>query len=220
MHSLPNGHPATETQKSKWLVIAVTAITLGLASACATYPLAANDDVCSIFRAKRSWHNTALKMQDKWNLPLHVPMAIMYQESKFRHNAKPPRRYLLGFIPWKRRSTAYGYAQAIDGTWENYMTETSNRSARRTNFNDALDFMGWYLNKTTKLTDIPREDTYRQYLAYHEGWTGYKRRSYDDKAWLKQVARNVDNLSMRYEQQYQSCADDLDRGFWRRVTPG
>ncbi len=159
-------------------------------------------------------------MQDKWNLPLHVPMAIMYQESKFRHNAKPPRRYLLGFIPWKRRSTAYGYAQAIDGTWENYMTETSNRSARRTNFNDALDFMGWYLNKTTKLTDIPREDTYRQYLAYHEGWTGYKRRSYDDKAWLKQVARNVDNLSMRYEQQYQSCADDLDRGFWRRVTPG
>lgn len=159
-------------------------------------------------------------MQDKWNLPLHVPMAIMYQESKFRRNAKPPRRYLLGFIPWKRRSTAYGYAQAVDGTWQNYMTETRNRSARRTNFKDALDFMGWYLTKSAKITDIPKEDAYRQYLAYHEGWTGYKRRSYDQKAWLKQVARNVDTLSTRYEQQYQSCAEDLDRGFWRRVLPG
>lgn len=210
---------AKNTISSRWFVI-LTLAAIATVSSCATFPLAATDDVCSIFRAKRGWHSTALKMQNKWNLPLHIPMAIMYQESKFRRNAKPPRRYLLGFIPWKRRSTAYGYAQAVDGTWKNYMSETSNRSARRTNFNDALDFMGWYLTKSAKLTDIAKEDAYRQYLAYHEGWTGYKRRSYDEKAWLLKVARNVDNLSLRYEQQYRSCADDLDRGFWNRVLPG
>lgn len=161
-----------------------------------------------------------MKMQSKWELPLHVPMAIMYQESKFRRKAKPPRRLLLGIIPWKRASTAYGYAQALDGTWLSYIEETRNRGASRTNFKDALDFMGWYLNKSSKINNIPKDDTYRQYLAYHEGWTGFKRRSYDKKQWLITVAGKVDAMSKRYESQYASCADDLDSGFWKRLVRG
>ena len=41
-------------------------------------------------------------------------MAIIKQESSFIADAKPDRRKLLGFIPWKRKSSARGYAQAID----------------------------------------------------------------------------------------------------------
>jgi len=156
-------------------------------------------------------------MQRKWELPLHVPMAIMHQESKFRRKAKPPRRYVLGIIPWKRPSTAYGYAQALDGTWASYIEETNNRGASRTRFKDALDFMGWYLTKSSKINNISKDDTYQQYLAYHEGWTGFKRRSYEQKKWLKEVATNVDDLSKRYESQYASCSADLDKGFWRRL---
>lgn len=192
------------------LVLVVLSIT-----ACASLPLTSVDDVCSIFRAKKNWHQTALGMQEKWNIPLHVPMAIMYQESKFRRKAKPPRKYLLGIIPWKRRSSAFGYAQAVDGTWQAYVDSTGNRFARRTNFDDALDFMGWYMNKSASIASIDLDDTYRQYLAYHEGWTGFKKRSYENKAWLKQVASNVDQLSDRYAVQYQGCANDLENGFLR-----
>lgn len=205
--------------KSKWYKLAIVLV-IAAVSSCATFPLTSTDDVCSIFRAKSNWHSTALQMQKKWNMPLHVPMAIMYQESKFRRKAKPPRRYILGFIPWKRRSSAYGYAQAVDGTWKSYLTETRNKFASRTNFKDALDFMGWYFNKSSTIAAIDIEDTYRQYLAYHEGWTGYKRQSYEQKKWLMQVARNVDELSIRYKLQYQACAADLDKGFWSRILPG
>ena len=145
---------------------------------------------------------------------MHVPMAIMYQESKFRRKAKPPRKYLLGIIPWKRRSSAFGYAQAVDGTWQAYVDDTGNRFAKRTRFDDALDFMGWYMNKSTSIASIELDDAYRQYLAYHEGWTGFKRRSYEQKAWLKKVANNVNQLSGRYAEQYQGCASDLDKGFF------
>ena len=190
------------------LILAVASIT-----ACASLPLTSVDDVCSIFRAKKNWHQTALDVQNKWNVPLHVPMAIMYHESKFRRKAKPPRKYLLGIIPWKRRSSAFGYAQAVDGTWQAYIDSTGNRLARRTNFDDALDFMGWYMNKSASIANISLNDAYRQYLAYHEGWTGFRKGSYENKAWLKQVATNVNQLSNRYAVQYQHCAKDLDNGF-------
>ncbi len=186
-------------------------------TACASLPTSATDNLCSVFNAKRGWHSSAKDMQAKWDIPLHIPMAMMYHESKFRKKAKPPRRYLMGVIPWKRRSSAYGYAQAVDGTWDNYRQETRNRGARRTNFDDALDFMGWYIDKSTRVNGIGKQDAYRQYLAYHEGWTGYKQRSYEKKQWLKQVATRVDQLSHRYQAQYASCKGNLNKGFFRRL---
>ena len=185
-------------------------------TACAGLPTE-TDNLCSVFHAKRGWHSSAKTVQAKWEIPLHVPMAMMYHESNFRKKAKPSRRYLLGVIPWKRRSTAYGYAQAIDGTWETYQRDTRNRSAVRTNFHDALDFMGWYIDKSSRMNGISKRDAYRQYLAYHEGWTGYKQRSYEKKQWLKQVASNVEQLSGRYETQYAGCKRDLNKGFFRRL---
>jgi hypothetical protein len=191
----------------------VTAIVI---TACASLPTTAANNICSVFNVKSGWHHSAKSMQAKWDIPLHVPMAMMYHESKFRRKAKPPRRYLLGFIPWKRRSSAYGYAQAVDGTWSTYQRDTRNRGARRTDFDDALDFMGWYIDRSSRVNGISKRDAYRQYLAYHEGWTGYKQRSYEKKQWLQRVASNVDQLSKRYEAQYAGCKNNLNRGFLRR----
>ena len=157
-------------------------------------------------------------MEAKWQVPLNVAMAIMYQESKFRRKAKPPRRYLLGLIPWKRRSTAYGYSQAVNGTWQAYIDDTGNRYARRTDFNDSVDFIGWYMNRSLDAADIPLNDAYHQYLAYHEGWTGFKRKNYEQKPWLKRVAGEVQQVSARYASQYRNCQSELSqnssRGFF------
>ena len=73
-------------------------------------------------------------MEKTWGVPVHVPMAMMFQESSFRHNARPPRRKILGIIPGSRPSNARGYSQALTATWNDYQEETGNRRASRTNF--------------------------------------------------------------------------------------
>jgi len=138
-------------------------------------------------------------------------MAIMFHESKFRRKARPPRRKVLGVIPGKRRSTAYGYTQALDSTWQAYIDESHNYGARRTNFSDSMDFVGWYINKSTNLANIPGTDPYNQYLAYHEGWTGYRNGSYKNKAWLQRVASEVVITADRYKEQLRGCEASLNK---------
>ena len=104
------------------------------------------DDVCQLFKLHPKWYKATKASQNKWGAPIPVQMAIIHQESRFKANAKPPRKRLLGFIPWKRPSTAYGYTQALDITWDNYIQCTGNYGASRKNFADASDFIGWYVN--------------------------------------------------------------------------
>jgi hypothetical protein len=119
-------------------------------------------------------------------------MAIIHQESKFRRDARPPKKRVLGFIPWGRASSAYGYAQAKDDTWDWYISKTGNRGADRDDFEDAVDFVGWYCSMTHRTNGVSKWDAYNQYLAYHEGHGGYRRRTYNKKAWLLGVARKVE----------------------------
>jgi hypothetical protein len=181
---------------------------------CATSPPRNPEDICAIFREKNDWYEAALDVQKKWGVPVQVPFAILYQESGFRYDAKPPRDFLLGFIPWGRVSSAYGYAQAKDETWNDYVSQQNRWFASRDDINDALDFMGWYIDKTQKLNGVSKWDAYDQYLAYHEGWGGYRAKSYNKKAWLIGVAHKVQTRADRFRTQYAGCKEDLDSSFW------
>lgn len=108
---------------------------------CATSPPKEPDNICSIFKEHRSWYNAAKDAREKWGVPVHVPLAMMYQESSFKHNAAPPMEYFLWIIPIGRASDAYGYAQAKTMTWDDYVRETGNSWASRSDFDDAMDFM-------------------------------------------------------------------------------
>ncbi len=192
-------------------------LVIGLSS-CATTQPKERENLCSIFEEKDDWFDAAADMRDKWGVPIHVPMAMMYQESSFRHDALPPRDYVLfGLIPWGRVSTAYGYAQAKTMTWEDYVRETGNSFADRDDFEDAIDFMGWFISKTHKINRISKWDARTQYLNYHEGWGGYRRGSHNKKAWLLQVAKKVDSRSKRYATQLKTCEDELSKGWFMRL---
>ena len=95
-------------------------LTLLLSAACTTAPPENVENICAIFEEKRGWYKSAKKSEKRWGTPVHVQMSIIRQESTFQADARPPRGQLLGFIPWKRPSNAYGYAQALDGTWDWY----------------------------------------------------------------------------------------------------
>ena len=141
-------------------------------------------------------------------------MAIMHQESRFQSDARPPRRKLLGFIPWSRPSSAYGYPQAKDGTWKDYKRDAGGFGADRDDFADAIDFIGWYNFKSTRRNGISPHDTYGLYLAYHEGHGGYNRGSYLNKQWLIDVARKVNRRANSYQSQLNSCEKSLQDDGW------
>lgn len=163
------------------------------------------DNACSIVQQRPSYLKAFRKTEDKWGVPVHVQMATMHQESRFVGNAKTPHKYALGVIPMGRVSSAYGYAQALDGTWDDYRRATGKRWARRDRISDASDFMGWYMEKSHSRNGIPLHDARNQYLAYHEGHTGYARGSYRNKSWLVDVANRVDQRSNTYQAQLATC---------------
>lgn len=183
-----------------------------LLSSCASAPVDKNflENVCKIFSDKPRWYRNAKKSVDRWGGNIHVPMAIIYQESSFKRKARPPRTYHLGFIPGKRASDAYGYAQALKSTWGEYQTASGRRSADRDDFSDAFDFVLWYMSVTQQRNQVSKWDAYAQYLNYHEGQGGYSRGSYKSKQWLINVAKRVETRSKRYASQLNQCEAELD----------
>jgi hypothetical protein len=158
-------------------VIRITAISLFLVlSGCSTYQPRKVDNICDIFWGETDWYEAAREAQRKWGTPMHVTMAIMHQESRFVDDAQPARPWFLSLIPLPRDSSAYGYAQAQDPVREEYQRFSGNSGADRDNFQDAIDFIGWYTYGTHKRLKLSKWDAYGQYLAYHEGRGGYERK--------------------------------------------
>ncbi|WP_440903949.1 hypothetical protein ACMZOO_14100 [Catenovulum sp. SX2] len=191
-------------------------IASAILAGCATSPPQKPDDLCEIFYEHRDWYDAAADARDKWGVPIHIPMAMMYQESSFKSDAQPPMEYFLGFIPIGRASSAYGYSQAKTMTWDDYKRETGNGWADRDDFEDAIDFMGWFIYKTHKINGVSKWDANKQYLNYHEGWGGYRKKTYNKKKWLQNVALKVQRRAETYGAQLKRCEEDLQSGWlWR-----
>lgn len=164
-------------------------------------------DACRMKTERPHWFQAMRETEAKWGVPVSVQLATIARESSFVADARPMRteRRMIFFTREVPRSSAYGYAQAIDGTWDWYLRETGRRRADRTDFADASDFIGWYMSSNSRMNGVSTRDAYNQYLAYHEGKAGYARGSYRGKAWLPPVARDVQTWAVRYEQQLASC---------------
>lgn len=186
-----------------------------LLAGCTTTPPRDVNNICSIFYEKDDWYDDAEDARKRWGTPIPVMMAIMHQESRFKAKAKPPRKKILWVIPGPRASNSYGYTQALKETWEVYQRDAGNYGADRDDFADSIDFVGWYNHQSYRRSGIKKDDPYHLYLAYHEGWGGFNRRSFKNKQWLKDVAKKVSRQSYRYTTQLKGCEEDLkDRGWW------
>ena len=182
-------------------------------AACSTAPPPRQENACVILKDNKDWYRAMRKSARKWGAPIGLQMAIVKQESSFKHDAKPERgkRRWLGLLPGKRPSSAYGYAQALDGTWAEYQRDTGKSGADRDEFNDAVDFIGWYVNRSGRMAGIRQHDYRAHYLAYHEGPNGFLRGTHRSKAWLVKTANLVHSNASRYENQIQGCKKQLKR---------
>ena len=183
-------------------------ISFFLVSACSSIPKNTTDS-CSIFNERYLWYKYAKSTEKKWGTPIYVQLAIIKIESDFDWLAKPQRKKLFKIIPFKRPSSSFGYSQAVNGTWEQYKNETGNNLATRARFKDSVDFIGWYTDKTESLLKISKKDAFRQYLAYHEGWGGYK--NYKNNQQVIDLAKKVKKQSDKYKSQLKKCQKKLNR---------
>ena len=187
--------------------IKIILIILALSS-CSSIPKDTQNS-CAIFEERYLWYKHAKASYEKWGVPIHIQLAFIKKESDFNWLAKPPRKKLFKVIPFKRPSSSFGYSQAIEGTWQQYKAETQNKIATRARFKDSVDFIGWYVNKTSKLLKISKNDAYRQYLAYYKGWGDYKNYAKDKKAII--YAKSVKETSRKYRKQLKKCKKNLDK---------
>ncbi|MCH9652138.1 MAG: hypothetical protein K0U98_28170 [Deltaproteobacteria bacterium] len=175
------------------------------------------NDACAIFKEKPSWYTSLGKSEELWGTPKEVQLAILFQESSFRARIRPPRTKILWVIPWRRPSSAYGYGQILDGTWQDYRRRRGRTRGwpgswvgpQRSSFHDVADFVGWYTDQIHQTAGIEKNDAAHLYLAYHEGPGGYSRGSHRKKAWLLAVADQVAQRAQRYRQQLSHCEDAL-----------
>jgi len=177
-------------------------------TACSSIPKNTSDG-CSIFSERYLWYKHAKKTEIRWGTPISLQLAIIKMESDFDWLAKPPRHKLFKIIPYKRPSSSLGYSQAVKGTWEQYKNETNNPLATRIRFKDSVDFIGWYTNKTEKILKISKKDSFRQYIAYHEGWGNYK--NYKKNSKVISLAKRVEKQSNKYRKQLLDCKKRLNR---------
>lgn len=189
--------------------LAVLGPVLLMVSSCSSSPPADPHDLCQIFAEKPGWWRASLASEKRWRIGVDVMMAVMYRESAYVHDARPPRGRLLWVVPWKRPSSAFGYAQATDPTWRDYQRDTGRHRADRDSFRDAIDFVGWYLARSHEELGISRTSAKHHYLAYHQGPAGYRTGSWSKVGWLVKAAESVEHRAGRYGAQLQSCRKSL-----------
>ncbi|MFP6817532.1 MAG: hypothetical protein VB949_17970 [Pseudomonadales bacterium] len=192
----------------------VTIVVLLSMMSCHSAPPSTPNDICQVFRDKSSWYADARRAQKRWGLPVSVGMAFVYKESAYVADSKPPRGKLLWVIPWRRPSSAYGYAQATDAAWREYLQETRGFFRERDDLGNALDFIGWYNDRSHRRLGIAKSDAYNLYLAYYVGPTGYARGDYRTQPEVRDYARRVAARSQQYATQLARCEKKLDRGWW------
>ena len=203
---------------SAGVVRVLVAMSVALTAGCATSPPKQQDDLCAIFDQHPEWYDAAKESQDRWGTPPHILMAFVKQESAFRDDARPPRDWFL-FIPLWRKSSAKGYAQAQDEAWEQYKDEVGGFMKSRSDMEDALDFIGWYNQKSSRQLGISKWDPKRLYLAYHEGHGGYARGSYRSKPDLLRTADRVDRQAKEYGAQLRRCEKRFRCRHWYQIWP-
>ena len=177
-------------------------------SSCSSIPKNTSDS-CSIFNERYLWYKHTKKVEKKWGTPIYIQLAIIKMESDFDWLAKPARQKIFKVIPYKRPSSSFGYSQAVKGTWEQYKKETGNKLATRARFKDSVDFIGWYTSKSETILKISKQDAFKQYLAYHEGWGNFKHYKKNKK--VIGLAKKVEKQSNIYKKQLLSCSNSLNK---------
>ncbi len=187
------------------VVLGIVGVRMLLAPAAPLPPPSNVADACTIREERPGWYKATRRAARKWEVPPTTLLAIVWRESSFRGQVRPPRRKGWWIFKGKPISTAYGFSQALDGTWDWYVEDTGTDGARRDDWDDAIDFVGWYMDKSRDKLGFAGIDAREHYLAYHQGHGGYRSGRWQRNERLKKAAAQVDSQMRLYETQLFEC---------------
>lgn len=151
------------------------------------------DSICSVLKQHPAWLQAVQDTAKQWGIPANVQLAIVKEESDFQANAKNPE------------STATGFAQVIDKSWDAYETATDHQYSRN-DFRAAIGYIGWYAAQVQKYAKVNPSNAFGLYLAYHEGIGGYHHLATHPKPDVTRLAQNVAENAQLYSQQLVTCS--------------
>lgn len=161
-------------------------------------------DACKMMVENPDWLHALQKSHGKWGTPISIQLSFVYHESSFVYNARPIKKKKGYAFGTEYASSALGFSQALNGAWGDYKNELNPVGAKRTNFGDSVDFIGWYNSKSHKI-GIKPVDAYNLYLAYHEGRRGWQKGYHKKQKWLLNYAKSVQKKSEVYSTQINNC---------------
>ena len=141
---------------------AIFALVLALAACAPAQKEAAAppaNETCALIASHKGWEKALAASVGRWGVPPHVQLAVMRQESNFELPKRPSVQPL----------TPHGYAQADARTWAAYRRAADRPNAKRQDFADSADFIGWYFHETRERADLPFSRVADHYLAYSRG---------------------------------------------------
>ena len=188
-----------------------------LLSARSSSPPANPGDVCSIFAELASWYRAARAAEEQWQTPIALNMASIYPESSFRSRARPEQERFLLVFPGARSSSAFGYAQALESTWQEYQQQSGISPASRSDFADVITFITWYGANSRRISGIETTDARALYYAHHEGDAGFQRGSHLRKGWLIHAADQVRQNSEKFGRQLDLCRSELEKSWLEKL---
>ncbi len=184
-------------------------------AACTTHEMPEEPgDACDMFHNQGGWWRAVRTSEHRWGAPPALQLAIIRQESGFRYRARPPEKHFLWIIPIGHVTSAHGYSQAVNSTWDEYKRARGDNGVDRTEFSDATDFVAWFASVSHRELGIPYSDARGHYLAYHEGRGGYARGSYQGNGALMESAERVQGYYDTYTAQLSRCQGDLNHWWW------
>ncbi|WP_211116106.1 lysozyme-like domain containing protein [Methylophaga sp. SB9B] len=207
------------SKKKRYVTLMAMVFFISSCSPLALPPPLKQNNICHIFQQQPRWYGYAKTAEQKWGTSIATQMAFIQSESSFNSHIRPPAKKLLGFIHWNRPSSAYGFAQAQNPVWQEYLADNASPLARRTHMKYATDFIGWYNQRTQRMVDINLDNPTHLYLAYHEGQTGYRRGSYQKKPHVIHTAREVGERAKLYSSQLAQCEQDFQCQHFYQIGP-
>ena len=151
-------------------------------------------NACRILQKQPQWQQDLKQAHKHWGIPPALILAVIYKESDFKADAH------------HRHSSAYGYAQVIDGTWNEY-EQAVDHSVSRSSFKDSADFIGWYMSRMKDKYNLSWQQPGELYLTYMLGSTGYKRyrNAGQQNSSKARLAARVAGYTRHYRNQLDQC---------------
>jgi len=89
--------------------------------------------------------------------------------------------------------------------WDEYRRASGRLTARRNNFADAADFIGWYHATSMRKNGVSVNDAYHLYLNYYLGHAGYARGTGRSNETARRGAERMQSLARQYDSQLRQC---------------